>query len=71
LKDWSGVSMQEALLTCEITIEDHITDAGPGEWYYLKLKDKIIPLGHDLHFAKMLAFALQRNAKAFESSESD
>ena len=63
---WDGVRMQRALLTAEIVREHRITDAGPGEWLYLKLDNRLIPLGQDEHFADMLRFALQRNAEAFE-----
>jgi hypothetical protein len=64
---WDGMRMQAALLGCEIVREHRITDAGPGEWLYLKLDDRLIPLGRDEHFADMLRFALQRNAEAFEA----
>lgn len=63
---WHGVSIQKALLSAEIVEEDKFTEAGVGTWYYLKLRDKIIPLGRDKHFAEMLVFALVRNAEAFE-----
>lgn len=63
---WYGSMMQEALLNAEIVREERVTDAGPGEWLYLKLGDKIIPLGRDYHFADTLQFALVRNAEAFE-----
>jgi hypothetical protein len=63
---WNGLSMQEALLGCEIVEEARITDAGPGPFYYLKLGAKVVPLGVSEHFAKCLQFALVRNAKAFE-----
>lgn len=66
-RHWDGVSMQRALLECEIVIESRVTDAGPGPLYYLKLGQKIIPLGISEHFADMLRFALRRNAEAFEA----
>lgn len=66
MSEWHGTSMQQALLSCEIVTESRFTDAGPGPWYFLKLNDKIIPLGYDKHFADMLQFALRRNAEAFE-----
>jgi hypothetical protein len=69
-RDWDGVSIQQALLNCEIVVESKMTDSGPGPWFSLKLGHKIIPLGIDQHFAKMLKFALVRNASAFEHSVS-
>lgn len=63
---WDGVRMQCSLLGCEIVCEDRFTEAGPGPWYFLKLDNKLIPLGYDQHFADMLQFALRRNAEAFE-----
>jgi hypothetical protein len=67
MSNWDGVRMQCALLGCEIVTEERFTEAGPGPWYFLKLDDKIIPLGHDEHFAEMLQFAIVRNARAFET----
>lgn len=64
--NWHGMSMQDALRKCEVVAETKMTDTGPGDWYYLKLGDKLIPLGDDEHFASMLAFATRRNAEAFE-----
>lgn len=64
--DWSGVSMQQELLRCEIVSEDRVTDAGAGQFYYLKLGPKLIPLGISKHFSDCFQFALQRNAEAFE-----
>lgn len=69
MKDWDGVSMQRALLNCEIVSETKVCDIGPGDHYYLKLADKIIPLGTDFHFADMLKFALRRNAEVWERSD--
>lgn len=66
MSDWHGISIQRALLGCEIVTEDRFTEAGPGPWYFLKLNDKLISLGYDKHFADMLQFALRRNAEAFE-----
>lgn len=66
MSGWYGGSIQEALLKCEVVSESRVTDVGPGEWYCLKLGNKIIPLGTDKHFADMFAFALRRNAEAFE-----
>lgn len=66
MSEWHGISIQRALLSCEIVTESRFTDAGPGPWYFLKLNDKIIPLGYDKQFADMLHFALRRNAEAFE-----
>lgn len=66
MKNWDGLSMQRALLTCEIVSETRVTEVGPGEMLYLKLADKLIPLGTDEHFADMLRFALRRNAEAWE-----
>lgn len=60
--------MQAALLGCEIVVESRFTEAGPGPWYFLKLDDKLIPLGYDEHFADGLKFALRRNAQSFESA---
>jgi len=34
--DWSGVSIQQELLRCEIVSETRVTDAGAGELYYLR-----------------------------------
>ena len=65
-ESWDGVSMQNALLKCEIVCEDRFTDAGPGPWYFLKLGGKLIPLGYDDHFAASFQFALRRNAEAWE-----
>jgi hypothetical protein len=64
--EWYGSSMQGALLRCEIVAEDRVTDVGPGEFYYLKLGSKLIPLGISKHFADCFQFALRRNAEAFE-----
>lgn len=66
MRDWNGIAMQHALLKAEIVEEDHVTDAGPGKLYYLKLDSKIVPLGTDRTFASLLGFALVRNARAFE-----
>jgi len=63
---WDGMSMQRALLECEIVVETRVTDVGPGPLYFLKLGPKVIPLGINQHFADMLQFALRRNAEAFE-----
>lgn len=63
----SGVGLQEALRECEIVAEERITDGGPGEWYFLKLGHKLIPLGKDVRFADSLRFALRRNAEAFDT----
>lgn len=68
--DWSGVSIQQELLRCEIVSESRVTDAGAGELYYLRLGPKLIPLGISKHFADMLQFALRRNAEAFEAPRS-
>lgn len=65
--DWSGVSMQQELLRCEIVSEDRVTDAGAGQLYYLKLGPKLIPLGVSKHFADCFQFALQRNARCFDT----
>lgn len=64
--EWDGGSIQQELLRCEIVSETRVTDAGPGELYYLKLGPKIIPVSISKHFADMLQFALRRNAEAFE-----
>lgn len=64
---WDGVSMQKALLNCEIVEETRVTDCGPGSLFFLKLGSKIIPLGTSKHFADGLKFALVRNAGAFEN----
>lgn len=66
MSNWHGLSIQHALLHCEIVAESRMTDAGPGDWYMLKLGDRVIPLGIDKHFADMLKFALVRNAEQFE-----
>lgn len=66
MSQWYGSSMQDALRNCELVEEQRFTDVGPGPWYFLKLSEKIIPLGHDKHFADMLVFALRRNAAAFD-----
>ena len=66
MSDWYGSRMQAALLGCEIVSEHRSTDTGPGQWHFLKLDDRLIPLGDDRHFADMLQFALRRNAQAFE-----
>jgi hypothetical protein len=66
VSDWHGISMQQALLKCEIVCEHKPADFGGLRWYYLKLADKLVPLGDDKHFADMLQFALRRNAEAFE-----
>lgn len=60
-----GLSMNDALMKCEIVHEERLTDAGPGLWYFLKIGDKLVPLGRDEAFAKSLQFALERNAKHF------
>lgn len=65
--DWSGVSMQQELLHCEVVHETRVTDAGAGELYYLNLGGKLIPLGISEHFAKLFQFALKRNAEAFDA----
>ncbi len=62
--------MQEALLSAEIVCEHRINDAGAGDWLYLKLGDKVLPLGGNAVFADMLQFALRRNAQAFEDAGS-
>jgi hypothetical protein len=67
-RHWDGVSMQRALLECEIVEETRVTDCGPGSMYFLKLGPKIMPIGIDHHFASMLQFALRRNAQAFDAS---
>jgi hypothetical protein len=64
---WDGVSIQNALVNCEIVAETRVTDAGPGHLYFLKLGPKLIPLGINEHFCKMLQFALERNARAFDA----
>ncbi|WGR74298.1 MULTISPECIES: hypothetical protein [unclassified Bradyrhizobium] len=66
MSDWWGSRMQDALLNCEIVSERRLADVGPGDWYFLKLGNKLIPLGEDKRFADMLQFALVRNAQAFE-----
>lgn len=71
MSEWHGISIQRALLGCEIVTESRFTEAGPGPWYFLKLNDTIIPLGYDKYFADMLQFALRRNAEAFERPTSD
>ncbi len=65
--DWSGVSIQQELLRCEIVSETRVTDAGAGEIYYLRLGPKLIPLGISKHFADLFQFALQRNARCFDT----
>jgi hypothetical protein len=65
--DWSGMSIQQELLRCEIVSETRVTDVGPGQLYYLKLGPKLIPLGISEHFAKLFQFALQRNARCFDT----
>lgn len=67
---WDGLSIQQALLECEIVVESLVTTAGPGPLYFLKLGSKIIPLGIDRHFAELLQFALRRNAEAWEAPAS-
>jgi hypothetical protein len=69
MADWNGVRMQQALLHCDIVIEDRFTEVGPGPWYFLKLDNKLIPLGRDEHFCRSLEFALRRNARAFENRD--
>lgn len=64
---WYGSSMQQELLRCEIVSESRVTDAGSGELYYLRLGPKLIPLGISKHFADMFQFALQRNARCFDT----
>jgi hypothetical protein len=66
MRSWDGVRMQDALLGCEIVSEQRMTDARAEHWYFLKLDDKIIPLGYDKDFADTLEFALRRNAETFE-----
>lgn len=66
---WYGTSMQEALAGCQIVSETRMTEVGPGEWYFLRLGPKLLPLGIDKHFADMLAFATTRNAAAFDQGE--
>lgn len=61
-----GVSMQTALRDSEMVVERKITDIGPGDWYSLKLGDRIIPLGDNRDYADFLVFALRRNARAFD-----
>lgn len=67
---WDGVSMQRALIECDIVVESRVTDIGPGSLYFLKLGHKIIPLGVSQHFAETLQFALWRNARAFDAPQS-
>ena len=59
LDGWDGVSIQEALLSCEV-VSDH------SGGYHLKFGNKLIPLGNDQHFAKAFQFVLKRNAESFE-----
>lgn len=57
-RNWDGVSMQDALLQAEVVwVTQHE--------YYLKLGDKIIPVGCDKDFAELLCFAIRRNARAW------
>lgn len=65
-----GISMQQALLKAEIVLEvRHNTYGGAEDWYFLKLGDRIIPLGNDKSFADSLVFALIRNACAFDNQK--
>jgi len=64
---WSGSSMQQELLRCEVVAEDKVTSAGAGHWYYLKVGYKLIPLGFNKNFADLFQFSVQRNARAFET----
>ena len=64
---WDGTTMPRALLNCEIVTEERFADVGPGQWHFLKIGDKLIPLGPDLYFAESFQFALRRNAEAFEA----
>lgn len=66
-EDWFGSAMQQELLRCEVVAESRVTDAGAGFWYYLKLGPKLIPLGRSNHFADLFQFALQRNARCFDT----
>lgn len=61
-----GVSMNDALKKCEIVRERRFTQAGPGDWYFLKVGSHLISLGDNEQFADALCFALQRNAKHFD-----
>lgn len=65
----SGLSMQRDLLECQIVSETRMTEAGPGEWFYIRLGEKLIPLGTDEDYANSLAFATKRNAESFEGRE--
>lgn len=60
--------LNRQIAACEIVSEARITDLGPGEWYYLKIGGRVIPLGRDASYADRLAFILRRNAKAFDPS---
>ena len=66
MSEWYGLNIQEALLRCEVVEEDRVTEVGPGKLYHLKLGKRLVPLGIDGEFAKLLQFALVRNAQAFE-----
>jgi hypothetical protein len=65
--NWSGGRMQDALRNCSVVSTRRLTDCGPGDWYFLNLGGKLIPLGDDKFFADGLVFALRRNAKAFDA----
>lgn len=60
-----GVSMNDALKKCEIVRERRFTQAGPGDWYFLKVGSHLISLGDDEQFAEALRFAVRRNAECF------
>lgn len=61
-----GVGMNDALKKCEIVRERRFTQAGPGDWYFLKVGPHLISLGDDEQFAEALRFAVRRNAEYFD-----
>ena len=65
-----GMSVQSALLRCELVSESRVTGAGAGEQYYLKLGDMVVPIGTDHDVASRICSAIKRNAEAFEHAGS-
>lgn len=64
----NDISMNDALKKCEVVRERRFTQAGPGDWYFLKVGSRLISLGDDEQFAESLCFAVRRNAEHFEQT---
>ena len=63
-----GITMQEHLTKCQVVSEARMTEQGASEWLYLRLGEKLVPLGTDKGFADCLVFACVRNAVAFDQA---